>query len=302
MITNLFRIIKYGIQSFRRNGLLSVATTVVMVLALLVFQGLIVFGVLTDTAILSIQDKIDISVYFKTNAPENEILNIKKSLENVKEVKSVEYVSREKALELFKEKRKDYPIIKKALEELDDNPLLASLNIKAHNPSDYQIIAAFLDNDKFNELTKRVTFTQSRQAIERLTNIVNTAESLGLALTILLSITAALITFNTIMMAIYSNREEIGIMRLVGAPNVFINGPYIVQAIIFGVLATILSLLIAAPILTLASPYISEFIPEMDLSGYFYNNLFNLFVYQLVFGSILAIVSGSIAIRKYLKL
>ncbi len=302
MVTTLFRIIKYGVQSFWRNGLVSAATIIVMVLALMVFEGLIIFNVLTETAIASLEDKIDISVYFKTSAPEDDILKVRNSLESLKEVKSVEYVSRDKALEIFKERHQGDPVITQALTELGDNPLLASLNIKAHNPEDYAIIAAYLDNDNFKELIERVTFTQSRLAIERLAKIVDTVERLGWALTVFLAFTAILVTFNTIRLAIYSNREEIGIMRLVGASNVFINGPYIVEAVIFGILAAILSLIVSGPFINLSSPYIQSFIPETDVSNYFFANLFKLLGYQLLLGIFLGVVSGAIAIRKYLKI
>ena len=302
MATTLFRIIKYGLQSFWRNGLLSVATIIVMVLALMVFEGLVLFGVSTKTAIVSLEDKIDISVYFKSNAPEDEILEVKNSLVSVQEVKSVEYVSRDKALEIFEEKYKDDPTISQAITELESNPLLATLNIKAHDPNDYQVIASYLENQNLKDLIEKVTFTQSRLAIERLTKIVDTVEKTGLALTIFMALTAALVTFNTIRLAIYSNREEIGIMRLVGASNVFINGPYIIEAIIFGILAAVLSLLITAPFINLGAPYIQDFIPEMNLETYFYSNIFKLFAYQLLFGTLLAIISGTFAIRKYLKI
>lgn len=302
MVTTLFRIIKYGVQSFWRSRLISAATILVMVLALMVLEGLIIFRVLTTTAIASLEDKIDISVYFKTSAGEDEILKIKNSLESLAEVKTVEYVSRDRALEIFKERHGDNPKISQAIEELDDNPLLASINIKADNPNNYENIASYLDNTNFEALIEHVTFTQSRLAIERLAKIVGTAENMGLALTVFLALTAILVTFNTVRLAIYSNREEIGIMRLVGASNAFVSGPYIVESVIFGFLATILSLLITAPLINLAAPNIQSFIPEIDVEGYFYANILGLFGYQLLFGSVLGVVSGGIAIRKYLKI
>ncbi|MEK7555070.1 MAG: permease-like cell division protein FtsX [Patescibacteria group bacterium] len=302
MATTLARIIKYGFQSIWRNGWLSVASVNVMILALIVFNGLIVFSVLTDTAVASLQDKIDISVYFKSNAPEDEILKISRALQDLEEVKDVEYISQEKALEVFKERHKDDPTIEQALKELEENPLLASLNIKASDPTKYGDIAEYLSTENFTELIDEVTYNQSRGAIDRLNKIVNTVKRVGLGLTIFLALTAALVTFNTISLAIYSNREEIGIMRLVGASNAFINGPYLVEAIIFGIFSAVVSLIIVAPFVDLAAPYIQSFIPEMDLKNYFYSNLFNLFGYQLLFGIGLGVVSAAIAIRRYLKI
>jgi cell division transport system permease protein len=131
MFTILSRIIHFGLKNFWRNSWLSVATVAVMVLALVVFINLILFGVVTDKAVSSIQDKIDISVYFKNNTAEDQILSIKQSIETMPEVKIVDYISTDRALEIFKEKHKDDPTITSAVEELGDNPLQASLNIKA---------------------------------------------------------------------------------------------------------------------------------------------------------------------------
>ena len=157
MITTLVRIIRYGFQSFWRNGWLSAATILVMALALSVFLGLILFGVITKTAIATLQDKIDISAYFKVGVSEDDITKIETSVKNLAEVKGVEYISRDKALEIFKSKHSADPTIAKALEELGDNPLAASLNIKAKDPKDYKVIASYLENEKFASVIDKVT-------------------------------------------------------------------------------------------------------------------------------------------------
>jgi len=302
MFTALSRIIKYGMQNFWRNGLVSVATILIMIISLSVFFSLVIFGVLTKSSVAALEGKLDISVYFKIDVPEDEIFNLSKSLSSLTEVKSVEYISRDKALENFKEKNKDNPVVLKALSELESNPLLASLNIKAKDPKDYSAIAAYLENENFTQIIEKVTFTQKKLIIDRLVKIADTGEKLGLALTIFLAFIAALVTFNTIRLAIYSNREELGIMRLVGAPNMFINGPYIFMGIIYGVLAAVISVGVAAPLVSLITPQVSVFIPEMDLQNYFYANLLALGGYQLLFGVALGVISSAIAIRKYLKI
>lgn len=302
MATTLARIIKYGFQSIWRNRWLSVASVNVMVLALIVFSGLIIFSVITGTAVSSLQEKIDISVYFKSNVPEDEILKISRALQEREEVRDVEYISEEKALEIFKERHKDDPTITQALKELEENPLLASLNIKATDPTEYGKIAGYLSVDSWSGLIDDVTYNQSKGAIDRLNKIVSTVKRVGLGLTIFLAVTAALVTFSTISLAIYSNREEIGIMRLVGASNTFINGPYVVEAIVFGIFSAIVSLIIITPFVHVTAPYVQSFIPEMDLKNYFYANLFSLFGYQLLFGIVLGVVSAGIAIRRYLKI
>lgn len=302
MLTTLFRIIKNGFLGFWRNGWLSMATLSIIILALLVFEGIIIFNILTKTALTALQDKIDISIYFKANTPEDEILKTKKSLETLAEVKNIEYIPRDKALEIFKERHKDDQAISQSLEELQDNPLLASLNIKAHNPKEYAIIAGYLDEASFKGWFEKVSYAQNAVVIERLGRIIDTAQKGGLILIVFIALIAVLVTFNTIRLAIYSNRDEIGIMRLVGASNSFIRGPYAVEGIIYGVIAGIISIVIAGPVIYFASPYIKIFIPEINLWSYFGSHLFALLGYQLLFGIGLGIISSSIAISKYLKI
>lgn len=301
MFTILSRIIKYGILGFKRGGWLSAATVAIMVLTLMVFEGLIFFNVLTKTAIESFQDKIDISVYFKTEAPEDEILKIKNSLESLVEVKKVEYISRDKALEIFQAKHEKDQTISEALGELKDNPLLASLNIKAYNSSDYAAINNYLSADSFKKSVSKISYAQNSLVIERLTKIISTVKKAGVFLTILFALVAVLITFNTIRLAIYSYREEIGIMRLVGASNSFIQGPYIFEGIIYGLIAGVLSFIIALPLIYYTAPYLKVLIPETSLWSYLLANSFTLLFYQIVFGVVLGAVSSIIAIRKYLK-
>lgn len=302
MLTALSRIIKYGILGFWRNGWLSTATIAIMILALIVFEGLIIFNVLTETALQSLQDKIDISVYFKINSSEDEILKIKKSLEALGEVKRVEYISRDKALEIFRARHQDEETINQALETLETNPLSASLRIQAYNSKDYAVIDAYLKNESFKPLIDKISYSKNSTVIERLNKIIETIKQSGMFLTALFSFVAVLITFNTIRLAIYSNREEIGIMRLVGASNIFIRGPYAVEGIIYGVIAGVLSFALSAPVIYYIDPYVKIFIPEMEIWSYIASNSLKLIGYQIFFGVILGLISSSIAIRKYLRI
>ena len=302
MFTTLYRIIKYGVNSFMRNGWQSIPTLSVMTLALFVFLSLIIFNVLTNNAIILLRDKIDISVYFQNTSSEDEILKLKRSLESLSEVKNVQYISRSEALALFQERHKDDPTIGQALEVLNENPLSASLNIKANDPKDYPVIAAYLNAENFKSVIDQITYNQNQVVINRLASIVDTVRRVGIVLTVILSIIAVLVTLNTIILTIYSSRDEIGVMRLVGAGNKFIRGPYVVQGILYGVLAAVISLLLMLPLVYFASPYADILMPEIDLQNYFYDNSVLLFGYQLLFGITLGTVSSAIAVSRYLKL
>lgn len=302
MLVTLSRIIKYGVQSFLRNGLLTISTLIVMALALFVFEGMVLFNVLANTAVDSLEDKIDISVYFKTNASEDGILNLKRSIEGLSEVEKVDYVSKEEALALFKEKHQDDEIIVQTLNELDANPLLPVLNIKANDPRSYGTIADYLEKANLGEIVEKINYAQNKLVIDRLTAIVDASEKIGVALTIFLALAAVLVTFNAIRLAIYSNSDQIGIMRLVGSPNNFIRGPYVVEGVMYGLIAGIISFLIWWPIINAVTPYAVRFVSDLDLSLYLKTNFWSILFYQILFGSFLGVVSSAVAIRRYLRI
>ncbi|MEK7546802.1 MAG: permease-like cell division protein FtsX [Patescibacteria group bacterium] len=301
MFTVISRIFQYGMKNFWRNGWLSAATVAIMILALLVSMGLIIFNFVTQEALVSIQDKIDISVYFKTNAPEDEILNIKNSLENMAEVKNVEYVSSDQALEIFKSKHSDDQTISQAISELNSNPLEASLNIRAKKPNQYAAIADYFNAPDLKKFVDSVSYAKNQLAIERLNAIIQNVSRGGIVLTITIALVAGLVVFNTIRLAIYSNRDEIGIMRSVGASNGLVRGPYIVEGVVGGVIAALSSVIISAPIIYLASPYLNSFIPQLNVFNYFASSVFRLTMYQVLLAAVIGGLSSFIAVRRYLK-
>ncbi len=301
MFTIVSRIVHFGFKNFRRNAWLSTATIAIMVLALIVFVGLILFGVITDGALNSIQNKIDISAYFKTNTPEDEILNIKQSLESLAEVKQVTYVSSDQALAIFKQNHASDQTITQAINELNQNPLEASLNIVAVRPDQYGTIADYLNAPNLSQYIDSVSYAKNQGVIDRLTNIINSVNRAGFTVTLVLALIAGLVVFNTIALAIYSNRDEIGIMRAVGASNVLVRGPYMVEGVIAGALSAVISLFIMAPVAYLVTPYLGQFIPGLNLFHYFYTHIAQLLLYQLLFGILIALLSSFIAVRRYLK-
>jgi len=272
-----------------------------MILALVVLQGIILFNVFADSAVEEVKDKVDISVYFKSNVSEDNILNIKKTIEEFSEVKEVEYVSRDDALEKFKEKHKDDKVISQTLEELDSNPLLASLNVKAKELDKYGPIAEYLNSVSLRDVVEKVTYAQNELVISRLEHLVKGMNAGVLMLTLFLVFLAVTVTFNTISLAIFSNKEQIGIMRVVGASNSFIRGPYVVEGIIYGAIAAVVSFALFVPVVSGLSPQLASFVPSFNLQDYFFGNMPRLFTYQLLAGAALGIVSSTIAIRRYLR-
>jgi cell division transport system permease protein len=301
MFTIISRIIYYGFKNFQRNNWLSVTTIIIMVLALIVFNSLVVFQFITASAINSIENKIDITAYFKPTTSEDEILSIKSALGDLPQVKDIYYISRDQALSNFEAQHQNDQTIIQALNEIGTNPLEASLEIKAKNPSQYGEIASYLDNPSISQYIDTVSYAQNQSIIDRLIKIISTINQLGLIITIVLALTATLVVFNTIRLAIYSNRDEISIMRVVGASNILTRGPYIIEGIIYGIISAIISIFLVWPLLYFISPYLNTFIPNLNIMSYFWGNFLILLSYQLIFGIILGAFSSFIAVQKYLK-
>ncbi len=296
------RIIRFGFQNFWRYGFASLATVAVLVVALSLFLTLILFRVTTDATVASIQDKIDISVYFKSATPEEQIQSIKDSVATLPEVKAVDYISKDQALEAFRQRHQDDPTVSQAINELTTNPLLAHLNVKARDTKDYAAIAQYLDgNDNVKQYVESVSYFENKVVIDRLNAITSSVDRGVLVLTIVLTIVAALVVFNTIWLAIFANREEIIIMRLVGASNALVRGPYIVHGIIAGAIAAAASFIVAIPVIHVVSPYLSALIPAFSLTSYFYRNAIFLLAYLMIFGIVLGSIASFMAIRRYLK-
>ena len=307
MITVISRVMQYGFKNFVRNGLLSTATTAIVTLSLVVFAGLVFANAMTNSLVGFLKDKIDISVYFQLNTPEDEILNVQQALQRLPQVKSVDYISADQALQIFKDRHKDEPDIAQSLQQLNTNPLEASLDIKAYDPSNYGGIADYLNGPDLRQYIDKVDYSQNQQAIENLAAIITNVNRAGLLVTILLSLIAGLVVFNTIRLVIYSNRDEIGIMRAVGASNMFVRGPYLVEGVLIGVLAAVISLLLIlialllSPLIYTSSATFDVSIPGFNVMGYFAGNFLKLLIYQILFGVCLTTFSSFIAVKRYLK-
>lgn len=260
----LKRIIKAGYLSFRRNGWLSMATIMVMIMVLFVLGNLIFLGALANSVLLSLESKIDITVYFASDAPEENILAVKNELEGLPDVKEVTYISRDVAFESFREKHKENALITDALTELGENPLVASLNIKARDAANYALISNFLVEKNYPIIDK-VNYFENKQVIERLSAILGTVRGSGALLAVFLGLVAIIVAFNTIRLAIYTMREEISIMRLVGATAWFIRGPFLVGGVIYGTVSAAITTFSFFPLSWLISPKLAVVVPDFNL-------------------------------------
>jgi cell division transport system permease protein len=303
LFVNLKRILKTGFVTFWRNGAISIATILIMSTTLFVIGSLILGKALMATALDELESRVDITVYFKTDALEEAVLSFKDDISGLDEVKYVEYVSSEKALEEFKARHTDNNLIAQSLEELEENPLGANINIKAKDPSQYESIANFLEKaSEATPIIDKLNYRQNKVVIERLTSILDSSRRLGLVVSLVLIFISVFVVFNTIRLAIYISREEISIMRLVGAANAFVRGPFVVEGAMYGIFASIIASILFFPFLIwLESITELPFFVGINLFDYYMINFAEIFLILLAVGVVVGTFSSWIAVRKYLK-
>ncbi len=301
------RIIKSGFVNFWRNGVVSLAGMLVMTITLFVIGSIIFLGAILNTSLEQIKNKVDISVYFTTAAPEEEILSLKKSIEALTEVSFVAYTTRDEALANFRERHKNDYLTLQALDELGENPLGASLSIKAKETSQYESITKFLESKEDvssggKKIIDKINYYQNKIAIDKLTKIIDGANKIGLAVTIVLIAISIIITFNTIRLAIYTAREEIAVMRLVGGNNAYIRGPFLIEGLMYGAISSIITMAIFYPVTLWLGGATENFFGGINLFDYYLSNFWQLFAVILLSGILLGVVSSFLAVRKYLDI
>lgn len=304
MFVALYRIIKFSLQDFFRNFWLSAATIIILVLTLITINFLLILNFVTGAVLNEVKDKIDVSIYFKQDVPESQIGNIKSYLLSLPEIKDVFYVTPEEALEDFKEKHKDDTAILESLNEVGKNPLGATLVVRTRDTKDYENILKVFDDEKYDSIIQDKNFDDHQAVIEKITEIAEKAEKTTFGIAGLFAIIAILIIFNTVRIAIYTHREEIGIMKLVGAANWFIRSPYLVSGIIYGIFAVLFSIIITYPLIGFIEPYLAGLFggASLNLLGFFTDNYLFIFGSQFLGVVILTTVASSLAVGRYLKI
>lgn len=304
-MTELKRIIKAGFVNFSRNGIISWSAVLIITITLSVIGSLIFLQAVLHSSLDQMKEKVDITIYFNTGAQDSEMMALKANIEKLPEVASTEFVSSAEALQTFRDRHKDdYPTIQ-ALDEIGINPLGAFLNIKAKEINQYESISNFLKSDNVlvsgsNSIIDKVNYNQNKLVIDRLSSIINGAEKLGFIVTLIFSLISLIIAYNTIRLAIFMSREEISVMRLVGASKIRIRGPFMVEGAIYGLIATVITMLIFWPSTVWFGSHMTLFL-GMNVYDYFTSNFFQIFFIVLLSGILLGMISSSFAVRRYLN-
>jgi len=299
--TKLKRTFKEGLENFRRNGWLSFATVSVLAISLYVISVTLILAVTGGMVLKNTQDKINTRINFNADVPENRILEIKDKLVGYQEIKSIEYVSREQALEQFKKDNIDNEIIPQALDIIGENPLLPALVVNAKNPDQYEIITKAIMSASFAEDISTIDYNENKAAIERFISIIKLVKKIGLTLGIVFVFIGVLITFNAIRLTMYSHKQEFEIMRLVGASNTYIQMPFIFEGIFYGAVSSVVVMVCLFITSKFLAPITQGSIGGGDIVSFYFSNFFIIFGGLFISGIALGTISGIIAIRRYLK-
>ncbi|MEI6596874.1 MAG: ABC transporter permease [bacterium] len=299
---SFFRVIKFSLQDIVRNIWLSIITVIIITLALFSVNLLLAVKILSSATVSAVKEKVDISLYLKPDSSEDFILALKSEISNFDSVKQVDYISKQSAIESFREKHKNNPEILQALLELGKNPLSPSLIIKPKDINNYDELIVSLNKINNNIIESR-NFDDHKAILAKINSIAEKANEAGLFVSSLFVLITILVVYNAVRVAIFTHKREIGIMKLVGASTWFIRAPYLISAVIYALLGVIMIIIIIYPFLSLVQPYLATFFSgfEINLLGYYNSNFLLIFGLQFLAASLVNVLASLVAVGKYSK-
>lgn len=300
------RIIRTGVVNFFRNMSLAIAAMAVMVVTLTIILISLIVNTTLSSTINQITDKIDVSVYLVDGLEPSAREDLMSDLRQLPNVANVSYLSKEQVLETYKEDNAGNPELLQAIGQTN-NPLPATIRVKPVDLDRVQEIQTFLESDDVKDLqSEPPSYSGDRkEAIDKISHAARVLQQVGIAGVVLFALVSVLIIFNTIQMAIFNRRDEISIMRLLGASTRYIRGPFIVESVLYGVISAIIStLLIKLLFVASSSTLQASSLGLLDISyaqRFFNDNFWLLLAAELAAGIIIGAASSTIATRRYLR-
>ena len=300
---SFFRIIKFSFQDIARNIWLSIVTVTILILALFSMNMLFTVKLVSQNAVSAIKNKINISLYFKADASEAMILDVRQKVEAMAGVKEVTFISKSAALDNFRKNNQNNPEILNALKELGKNPLSPSLIISPKNFDNSSALITSLKMLESDAIESR-DFSDNSAILEKINFITSRINEIGLFLIIIFVLTSLLVVYNAIRVAIYTHRQEIEIERLVGASNPFIYMPYLVSAFIYALISVLIIIISFYPFLSILQPYLEVFFTDysVNILTYYVDNFLVIFGLQFLSVFAITLVASLLAARKYAKI
>lgn len=306
-LTTIWRVIHTGTVYFIRNVTLAVAAMAVMVVTLTIVLFSVITNATFEHTIGQITEKINVSVYLQDDTTDAQAQKLKAELEKQPQVAKVDYLNKQKALESYIEQNQDNESLLAAAAEAN-NPIPATIHVYPRDLNEIPQIQKFLTtpgNKKLQTAESPSYNGDRKEAIDNITHATNVLRKIGIVTVAVFTIICALIIFNTIQMAIFNRRDEITIMRLLGASTNYIRGPFVVESAIYGLLSAVLSVLIInSAFLASSNALQASSLGLLDINyanEYFSSHFLQLLTLQIAIGIIIGTVSSVIATRRYLK-
>ncbi len=301
------RMCRYGVNNFSRNAWLTIAATAVMTITLLIIFTSVAARYVLVTTIDQVRSDVNMSIYLKTDTSDADVTSLTKSLRQLSSVKSVSYVSADQARTAFAEQHKYDVNLLNALNEAT-NKFPATLSIKVVDINNTSQLQNFVNTNALLKQDIDPTLPpsfagDSKATIESIGRAVNFAEQVGVIAGLLFMAISSLIIFNTIRMAIFNRKEEIDMMKLIGADKSFIRGPFVVEAIVYGFIAAIIATGLGIAGLYAIAPTLQSYNiaiqPTIDFMTFY---VAFVLLGMIAIGAFIGIVSSLLATRRYLKL
>ncbi|HRY60459.1 MAG TPA: permease-like cell division protein FtsX [Patescibacteria group bacterium] len=297
-----YKTFKNAVHSLIRNKWLTFATVTVMTLTLFTVSVFIILSILINSTIDTVKSKIDLEVYFNDNIAETDILNVKRDISNMPEIKDIKYISKEQAFQDFKESNKNDPALYETITE-KDNPIPASLRINVTKAEDTEKINALFRGGKYDAMVYNTSYEKNRNVVQKLISFGGYVNKGGIVLSLIFIITSLIVVLNTIRMTMYTRKEEIEIMKLVGATNWYIRWPFILEGAFYGLISMLFASAAVIIALRLGEPSIRSYFSEFGSN--FYNSIYSygvmIIAWQFGISIAVSVVSAFIAISRYLK-
>jgi cell division transport system permease protein len=300
------RIVKNGFVNFGRNIWLAIAAIAMMAITLTILLFAVITNATFTHSIHDLTSKIDVTEYLKDSVTADQLNKQLVELRKLPNVKSAAYTSKAAALKIYEQQNASNATLLAAISQTD-NPLPASITIKPIDPNKLQDIQDFLDKPAQKALQSDPTsYSGDRKAaIDKITSATHFFQQAGVIGILVFIVISMLIIFNTIRMAIFNRRDELVIMRLLGASTAFIRGPFIVETMLYGAVAAIISLTVCWSLFKLASSTLNATtLGLLDIkysSNYFSQHLISILTIQIMVGILIGAASSGIATRRYLR-
>ena len=249
-----------------------------------------------------VENRINVSVYFDLTVPPEKIESIKKDLEEkrIQQIAAIRYVSREQAMQDFMAREGDDKEIQEALHVAHDNPLPASLVITAHDAASYEDINTYM-HQEYGDVIMNTSLDRNRKVVQDIQQVIVFIRNIGLALGVVFVVIAVLVTLNTVRMSLYAHRKEFEMMRLVGASNLYVKVPTIVEGVLYGLSSAVIAAIALVATVYIVDPFAQRILTGVDLSAIYGSSLFAMVGVIIVLGIFLGFVSSAAAVRRYLE-